>query len=449
MVFSISDGKSLLTDLSSAQHIDQGCLSIVDTRNRMIRFSNNYVTVSKFWRDIVTAIYILKNNKRATAVIDNTNLESIKNVIDRLITTFTYGQPSPIRFTFPEGPFDYAPIEGMYDVNVLSNEDVLLDWIEASTNSSLSEGAVRASGVLTTSDTTRYVVTTSGCEGEEKSTQFEFNIRAFADKNASGEDNYCSSNIINFNPEAVGTEAGSIAVKAKKPQHIKAGRYDAILHPNSVANFIASVGESCSAYYVDTGFSFFTDKLNKKVASPKITCSENLRFPGSPSNHLFDDEGVPTKEVLLIDKGILTNYLHSSYTAAKMKSTVTGNAFIAPPVGTLPIPQSLILNSGKYSLEELLSEVNNGIFVTNNWYTRFQNYLTGDFSSIPRDGLFLIKKGELTSIKGLRISDNMINFLTSITGLTTYRKWIKRWDAEIPTLSPYLLVSNMNFTSAE
>jgi PmbA protein len=179
-----------------------------------------------------------------------------------------------------------------------------------------------------------------------------------------------------------------------------------------------------------------------------FTLRDNPRFPGSPGSHLFDDEGCPTREVTLIDEGVLRSYLHSSYTAAKLGGSLTGSAYIATPTGTIPIAQSLIIDPGDYTLEEMIREVREGILVTNNWYTRFQNYLTGDFSTIPRDGTFKIENGEVSgSIEGLRISDNMLRILSSIAGITGQRKWVRRWDAETPTLSPYILVKDLNFTT--
>ena len=54
-----------------------------------------------------------------------------------------------------------------------------------------------------------------------------------------------------------------------------------------------------------------------------------------------------------------------------------------------PVPTNLILKGNKGKV----FDIKKGIYVTNIWYTRFQNYVTGDFSTIPRDGMFLIEDG--------------------------------------------------------
>ena len=96
-----------------------------------------------------------------------------------------------------------------------------------------------------------------------------------------------------------------------------------------------------------------------------------------------------------------------------------------------------------------MAEIDEGVYVTNDWYLRYQNYVTGDFSTIPRDGLFLIKNGEISSpIRDLRISDNMLHIMRSIVGLSKSRLWIKWWEVGVPTFSPFALIEDLNFTKS-
>lgn len=92
----------------------------------------------------------------------------------------------------------------------------------------------------------------------------------------------------------------------------------------------------------------------------------------------FDDEGTPTRDNKIIEKGVLKTYLHNSTTAKKFKTETTANAGLVSPQ-----PWNLIVEPGGKSFEDLLSEVDDGVYVTNDWYLRYQNYRTGDFSTIP------------------------------------------------------------------
>lgn len=63
--------------------------------------------------------------------------------------------------------------------------------------------------------------------------------------------------------------------------------------------------------------------------------------------------------------------------------------------------------------------------------------------------MFRIRRGSIESpIRDLRISDNMLRILRSIRGLSRQRYWVRWWEVEVPALTPYALVEDMNFTKS-
>jgi PmbA protein len=163
-----------------------------------------------------------------------------------------------------------------------------------------------------------------------------------------------------------------------------------------------------------------------------------------------DDEGYPTQETPLIVNGVLQTYLHTAYTAAEHKAALTGSAAFAAETGMYPIPRNLILKPGESSLEDLCDKAHDGLYITNNWYTRFQNYQTGDFSTICRDGMFQIKNGKLAQpLKEMRLSDNLLRILQSIKGISRDQHWIRWWEVTIPTLTPAILAEGVGITTSQ
>ena len=96
--------------------------------------------------------------------------------------------------------------------------------------------------------------------------------------------------------------------------------------------------------------------------------------------------------------------LHNSSTAKKFgKDRSTGNAGIIAPR-----PTTIVFNKGDIPFEEMIRETQDGILVTNNWYTRYQNMRTGEYSTVPRDAAFRIKDGEIKEpLSGFRLSDSV------------------------------------------
>ena len=106
-----------------------------------------------------------------------------------------------------------------------------------------------------------------------------------------------------------------------------------------------------------------------------------------------------------------------------------------------------MLEKGSNSLDELVSQVDNGLLVTNLWYTRFNNYSSGEFSTMPRDALFLIKNGEIEKpVKGIRISENMINLMQNASAVGSDSQQVYSWEAPTSVITPSVLFENVNIT---
>jgi len=117
---------------------------------------------------------------------------------------------------------------------------------------------------------------------------------------------------------------------------------------------------------------------------------------------------------VLVNKGVLKTYLHNTTTAKKFKAKTTGNAGLVSPE-----PHALFVKPGDWTKDEIFSEVKDGLWLTNTWYTRFQSYVTGDFSTIPRDGIFHIRKGEVVETwKDVRLTDNLLRMMKNIEALS-------------------------------
>jgi PmbA protein len=184
--------------------------------------------------------------------------------------------------------------------------------------------------------------------------------------------------------------------------------------------------------------------LGKKVSTQGLTLFDWGNFPYGPDSGLFDWEGVPTQQTQIISGGILASYLHNLTTAKRFNTASTGNAG-----WVVPEPTNLVIAPGTIKTKDMFREINRGIYLTSNWYTRYQNYREGSFSSVARDAAFLIKEGEIkSSLKGIRISDTLPALLNHICLLSKERYWIKWWDAEVPVLAPYMLVRDLGITGS-
>ena len=415
----------------------------------MVRFSNNSITVTKTWDVVSPFIYLGFGKSSIASRLGDTSIPTLDRTIARMLPAVK-ALPETIESHIPKGPFSYKEIQGLFDPKIPSLEGELTDIVESAVNSSLGEGAKRVSGVLTAYHFQTTLRTSSGTHASTEQTLIEISLRSFAEDDASGQGISVSTTLNEFDPAGAGRESGTFAKRSLHPQHGKEGKYNLVFGPSIFSNLLNTTAFSCSAYGIEAGYSYFADKLGQRVGSEQLTLTDDRLRPHSPGSVPFDDEGHPAQTNHLIEKGVLRTISHDSRTAAKFKAQSTGNAVYASDIGQIvPVSTCLVLDPGKMSKEELFEETKEGLYITNNWYTRFQNYRQGDFSTIPRDAMFQIQNGHLgPPVKGLRVSDNMIRILQSIRAVSRERKWIRWWEVDIPTYLGHFLVDEVGITKS-
>lgn len=409
---------------------------------RQVRFSNNQVDITVAWDDYVIDL-VLAWQKRVVATQIH-NFEMVDAEVKKLFGLAKVSQQNPMFGGFAKGKFKYATPKPDAKLAGLENPtDYVFEAVEAAKKEVGSD--IDSGGILFTKFEDVCFASSEGPVGVDSRSAIEFSIRAFAQREASGHGVECSSTLKGFNSARAGTKAGMIAKMARNPKIGEEDVYDVIFDPLIFGSSLGVWGGMTSAFSILVQMSVFVDKLGKKVAPEIVTLRDN---PASYSmaNRVFDDEGYPAKENVLIDHGVLKGYLHNTSTAKMFKTETTGNAGLVAPN-----PWSIEMDAGDISKDELFKEVKRGLYLTNTWYTRFQNYAKGDFSTIPRDGIFLVENGEVTqSLKDLRISDNVLTMLGNVAAISKERQHVHWWgEADPPSLSPYVLIKNVHMTRSK
>jgi PmbA protein len=406
---------------------------------RQTRFSNNEIDISVAWDEYVTDVALVWNKRLvATEIRDFQNSEKR---IEDLFKLAKVSKENPHYGGIAKGKFNYSkPLADEQLRSFERHSDYVHEAIEAAQKEAGTD--INTGGILFSKYEDIYLVSSEGPKGHDARSAVELSIRAFSQVDASGHGVECSSSLNDFKPARAGEKAGQIAKLAMNPKEGNEGKYDVIFDPLFFGSMLGTWGSMASAYSVMIQLSIFVNKIGQKVASDLVTLRDKPA-DYSVHNRTFDDEGFPAQENVFINKGVLKTYLHNTSTAVKFKTKTTGNAGLVQPT-----PWNIEMDAGDMSKNELFNQVKKGIYLTNTWYTRFQNYATGDFSTIPRDGIFLIEHGKIKeSWKDLRLSDNILRILKQISGLSKERQHV-HWclEAEPPSLSPYVLAKDIQMT---
>ena len=409
---------------------------------RQARFSNNQVDITVAWNDYVTDVSLAwKKRVVATQIHD---FQEVDPSIKRLLELAKVSKENPMFGGFAKGSFRYEKSNA--DEKLQNLEDPSEYVFEAIGAAEKEVGAqIDSGGILFTKFEDVYLVSSEGPVGVDSRSAIELSIRAFSEREASGHGVECSSTLKDFKPSRAGAKAGEIAKLAKNPKVGEEGVYDVIFDPLIFGSLLGVWGSMVSAFSILVQQSVFVNRLGQKVAPENVSLKDNPSAY-SMACRIFDDEGVPTRENVFIDHGVLKTYLHNTSTAKIFKTETTANAGLVAPNAW-----NIEMDLGDMSREKLFKEVKRGLYLTNTWYTRFQNYAKGDFSTIPRDGIFFIEKGEVKqSLKDLRISDNASSLLGNIAGISKERQHVHWWgEADPPSLSPYVLIKDVHITKSK
>jgi PmbA protein len=405
------------------------------------RFGNNSLTITNRLLNKELVVYMTKGKKRIFGELSTVDRASVERFVERLFKSMLAAGGESEFPHLPSGPFTYS-FNGDFDPRV--SEFDLAGHASKTIDAALAAGARRVAGSLSTARYTITISTSSGVNATEERSRFLLNARSFTDREASGQGVVVSTNMDDFDVESAGRTSGENAKLSQNPKQVEVGDYAVILGPTVAAELMGHVANSTSAFNVEAGLSFLAGSLGKEVASEAFTLIDHGQIKNGLRSRSFDDEGVPTRMNPLIEKGVLKTYIHNSTTAAKHKAALTGNAGLLEPH-----LWNIEVKAGSSTLEEMIRETKRGIYVTSNWYTRFQSYTKGEYSTLPRDAAWLIENGELkTPVAGIRLSGEIPMQIKEIDMIGKERYWVQWWEVEVPTLIPALRIPNVKVTKA-
>ncbi len=185
-----------------------------------------------------------------------------------------------------------------------------------------------------------------------------------------------------FDPDAVGREAGKKAIKLLGGRPVPTQKATVVYSPYAAHSIVGALSSALTAQAMQRSRSFLQGKLGEAVASDMVTLLDNGRLPGGLATRPFDDEGVPTRATRLIDEGVLQAVLHDTYTAARDGTdSSTGNASRTSHAGLPSVSASnFYFQAGPQSAEEVISGVERGLYVESVMNTHSINPINGDYS---------------------------------------------------------------------
>jgi PmbA protein len=152
---------------------------------------------------------------------------------------------------------------------------------------------------------------------------------------------------------------------------------------------------------------FLAGKLGQKIGNGLVTVVDDGLIPAEIGTRPFDSDGLPSRRTVVLEKGILKNYLCNVYAARKLKLSSTGNAE-GGGVG----PNNFYLEPGAVAPRDIIAGTKKGLVLIRT-LGHGLNPVSGDISR-GAFGLW-IENGEIAyPVSEITISGNLGMILNNI-----------------------------------
>jgi predicted Zn-dependent protease len=259
----------------------------------------------------------------------------------------------------------------------------------------------------------------------------------------------------------LGRRAAQKARAATNPTELPPGRYEVVMEPTAVADLLTVIAfYGLNGKAVNERRSFV--ELGAQQFDPTVSLVDDPFAVGSTALP-FDCEGTPRQRLAFVDGGTTTAVAHDRRTAAQAGAASTGHALPGgAAAGAIPVALRLLPGPADGPVGEvdgpaadtavaaLVAQVERGLLVTDNWYTRVLDPRTLVVTGLTRNGLWLIENGQVTEpVQNLRFTQSYPEALApgAVLGLGNNTVAIPNgWWEGMTLHAPALRLRSWNYT---
>ncbi|HYL78761.1 MAG TPA: TldD/PmbA family protein [Bryobacteraceae bacterium] len=213
-------------------------------------------------------------------------------------------------------------------------------------------------------------------------------------------------------PADIGRRAAERTLRRLGARKVSTQKVPVVFDPLTARTLLGNIFEAVEGDAIYRGASFLVGKLGERIAAENVTVIDDGTMPGLFGTSPFDDEGVPSRRTVVIDRGVLRSYLLNSYTGRKLGMKTTGNAARGITGNASVGHGNFYLEKGERAAEDIIRGIHRGLYVTE-LIGSGVNIVTGDYSR-GAAGLW-IENGEFAyPVSEITIASNLSQMLMDI-----------------------------------
>lgn len=366
-------------------------------------------------------VRVIVNNKMGFSY--TTNLENIERMVKNAIFNAESNEVDE-NFAFATKS-QYPKIEGIFDEKIEFLElDGITEFAKVMVETVIDEKCEPTSGGFSTGYSKFILANSEGTVSKDVSSIFSGYVAVNADdkEGVSTASESDSSRYLDIDPAEIATKACKIAKDSRGGSPVETEDMNVILDHHAASGLIATFSSAFNADNVQRGRSVFAEKIDEKVVSSSLNIYDDGTIKGGLQSATSDGEGVPSQRTPLIQKGVLKNFLYDIYTANKGNVESTGNGMRS---SYADVPAAGLSNF-IVEFDDLkdISDISNGILVTDVLGAHTANPISGDFS-VEAMNAFKIKDGEIKNpIKKAMLSGNIFQAMGAASAGSDMKRMI-------------------------
>lgn len=366
-------------------------------------------------RDLSIKLYI--GQRSASLSTGDFSAEAIDAVVERAVAMARLAPENLWAGLAPadmvaQGPF---PDLDQYDASPEPDPDTLLARaLEVEDAARALSGVTNSDGAgASASGSAQAMVTSNGFAAAIRSTAHMHSVSVIAgegDQMQRDHDWHSARHLSDLEAATiVGTRAGERTIARLNPQSMASGRLPVVFDPRVSGSLISHLISAMAGSAIARGRSMLAAHERAKLFPDAISISDDPHLLRGLRSHAVDGEGLATHPRLLVDRGVIGDWLCDLASARQLGRAPTGNGGFGGGVAT----GNLALTPGTVSRADLIADIKDGVLITE-LIGQGVDLLTGDYSRGAAG--FRIRNGEVAeAVSGFTVAGNLLTMFADLT----------------------------------
>tara|TARA_B000000532_G_scaffold242183_1_gene235757 strand:+ start:529 stop:1845 length:1317 start_codon:yes stop_codon:yes gene_type:complete len=421
---------SYCLDLAKKLGATESSVIVSNSISETVNFRNKKLDESNRSDNLSIDITTYVGKKKSSISSSNLLNENLNILLEKCIET-TKNTPEDEFNSLPDRDLLAKEVKdlNLYDDTNLKNDHKIdyLKKLEAS--AAFNKKIINTESSFTQNKSNFILANSEGfCDGYKTSSFTASSVTVAKDENSMERDYEYSSKCHLEDledAEKLGKLAADQTIRKLSPKKIGSEKISIIFDKRIAKGMLSAFASAISSSAISRGTSFLKDKINQKIFADSINVFDKPDILKGLGSRSFDNEGVKTDTLKLVDNGILKNYLIDTYNGKKLSLKSNGRCGGA---------SNLYFENGRMSYKDLLNSSSKSLYITET-IGHGSNIVTGDYS-VGATG-FLVENGEFKyPINEITIAGNFKDMFQNITLANDL-------DFKYSTNSPTMMIEGM------